>query len=440
MKKVTKGFAPLAVLALVATGCGGGDSSGDTCDEDDLTCDYGVTDDTIRIGLNADLSGPFAGLVTQIVEAQTVYFEMVNEMGGVAGRDVELVVLDNAYDVPTHLANYEEFSLESEEGVVFFTQSTGSPHTAATVEALAEDNLLAVPLTWYSGWADPDLGGNVVEINANYCVEAMNGVEYLAGAFAAETIAIVSLPGEYGEDGASGAHLAAEALGLEVVYDGQGAIAGGDTTPVITELVAAQPDIVWITSTPTQLAEILGGSAAQGLQAQWSGNSPSYSYLLLNTAVAPALDAFYTQSTYTALWGANDSEGMQLIISEMQKRRPDAPYSDNYIRGFLEAMTAHQILLTAVDAGDITRAGIVEAFQTAEIDFKGLAPNQNWTGEPNDFIIRDTYLYDIDSSTFTPEATVMDADGGSGSVLIEGPYSGSLAQGYVWDGPCFVAG
>ena len=74
MKKVTKGFAPLAVLALVATGCGGGDSSGDTCDEDDLTCDYGVTDDTIRIGLNADLSGPFAGLVTQIVEAQEVSF------------------------------------------------------------------------------------------------------------------------------------------------------------------------------------------------------------------------------------------------------------------------------------------------------------------------------------------------------------------------------
>jgi ABC-type branched-subunit amino acid transport system substrate-binding protein len=475
MKKVTKGFAPLVALALVAAACGGDDAADEPADAPaaadepadepaaadepadepaaadepadepaeepaELLFDYGVTDDTIRIGLNADLSGPFASLVSQIVVGQEVYFEMVNEMGGVAGREVELVILDNAYDVPTHLANYEEFRLESEEGVVFFTQSTGSPHTAATVEALAEDNLLAIPLTWYSGWADPDLGANVVEINATYCVESMNGVQYLAETFDAETIAIVSLAGEYGQDGAAGAKLAAEALGLEIVYDGEGAIAGGDQTPIVTELVAAQPDIVWITTTPTTFAEIFGGSVAQGLQAQWSGNSPTYSYLLLNTALADALSAYYTFSTYTALWGANDSEGMQLVISEMQKRRPDAIFSDNYVRGFLEAMTAHQILEAAAANGDITRAGILEAFQTAEIDFMGLAPNQTWAGDPNDYIVRESYLYDVDASIFTPDATVSDADGSTGNVLAAGPYAGSLAQGFTYEGPCFVAG
>ena len=475
MKKVTKGFAPLVALALVAAACGGDDAADEPADAPaaadepadepaaadepadepaaadepadepaeepaELLFDYGVTDDTIRIGLNADLSGPFASLVSQIVVGQEVYFEMVNEMGGVAGREVELVILDNAYDVPTHLANYEEFRLESEEGVVFFTQSTGSPHTAATVEALAEDNLLAIPLTWYSGWADPDLGANVVEINATYCVESMNGVQYLAETFDAETIAIVSLAGEYGQDGAAGAKLAAEALGLEIVYDGEGAIAGGDQTPIVTELVAAQPDIVWITTTPTTFAEIFGGSVAQGLQAQWSGNSPTYSYLLLNTALADALSAYYTFSTYTALWGANDSEGMQLVISEMQKRRPDAIFSDNYVRGFLEAMTAHQILEAAAANGDITRAGILEAFQTAEIDFMGLAPNQTWAGDPNNYIVRESYLYDVDASIFTPDATVSDADGSTGNVLAAGPYAGSLAQGFTYEGPCFVAG
>ena len=475
MKKVTKGFAPLVALALVAAACGGDDAADEPADAPaaadepadepaaadepadepaaadepadepaeepaELLFDYGVTDDTIRIGLNADLSGPFASLVSQIVVGQEVYFEMVNEMGGVAGREVELVILDNAYDVPTHLANYEEFRLESEEGVVFFTQSTGSPHTAATVEALAEDNLLAIPLTWYSGWADPDVGANVVEINATYCVESMNGVQYLAETFDAETIAIVSLAGEYGQDGAAGAKLAAEALGLEIVYDGEGAIAGGDQTPIVTELVAAQPDIVWITTTPTTFAEIFGGSVAQGLQAQWSGNSPTYSYLLLNTALADALSAYYTHSTYTALWGANDSEGMQLVISEMQKRRPDAIFSDNYIRGFLEAMTAHQILEAAAANGDITRAGILEAFQSADIDYMGLAPNQTWAGDPNDYIVRETYLYDVDASIFTPDATVSDADGSTGNVLAAGPYAGSLAQGFTYEGPCFVAG
>ncbi|MGB0738414.1 MAG: hypothetical protein ACPGT2_11005, partial [Ilumatobacteraceae bacterium] len=84
--------------------------------------------------------------------------------------------------------------------------------------------------------------------------------------------------------------------------------------------------------------------------------------------------------------------------------------------------------------------GILEAFQSAEIDFMGLAPNQTWSGDPNDYIVRETYLYDIDASNFTPDATVSDNDGGTGNVLVAGPYAGSAAEAYVWDGPCFVAG
>ena len=81
----------------------------------------------------------------------------------------------------------------------------------------------------------------------------------------------------------------AEALGLEIVYDGEGAVVpGADQTPVITELVNAQPDIVWATTNPTTLAEILGGAYAQGLtEAQWSGNSPTWNYQLLATDLGP---------------------------------------------------------------------------------------------------------------------------------------------------------
>ena len=100
----------------------------------EILTDFGVTDDTIRIGLNADLSGIFAPLVTQIVDGQEAYWEIVNANGGIAGRQVELVVLDNGYDVPTHLENYEKMSAESDDGVVMFSQSTGSPHTAATAD------------------------------------------------------------------------------------------------------------------------------------------------------------------------------------------------------------------------------------------------------------------------------------------------------------------
>ena len=137
---------------------------------------------TIKIGLNADLSGIFAPLVTQIVDGQEAYWEIVNDNGGIAGRQVELVVLDNGYDVPTHLENYEVMSGDGPEGVVMFSQSTGSPHTTATADLLVEDDLIAIPLSWYSGWPDPAIGQNVFEAYTSYCVESMNGVTYMAEA------------------------------------------------------------------------------------------------------------------------------------------------------------------------------------------------------------------------------------------------------------------
>ena len=485
MRRMTKGIAPLVALALVAAACGGDDDTADEPSEEpaeepteepadepseepadepseepaeepseqpadepseepmepaeEIIFDYGVTEDTIRIGLNADLSGIFAPLVTQIVDGQEAYWEIVNDNGGIAGKQVELVIIDNAYDVPTHLENYEEMADESEDGVVMFSQSTGSPHTAATADALVEDNLLAIPLSWYSGWADPAIGQNVIELQATYCIESMNAVEFLAGENGVQTIAIISFPGEYGQDGAQGAKIAAEALGLEVVYDGEGAVVpGSDQTPVITELVEANPDMVWATINPTTLAEIFGGAYAQGLRAIWSGNSPTYNYQLLATEIGPALDELYHYSTYSALWGAIDTPGMTAVIEGMREKRPDSPLSDQYIRSWIEAGTAHQLLEAAASRGDLTRAGVVAAFNDGfTADYAGLAPSQSWAGQPNDIIVRESYIYDVVVSDFTPGATVSD-EGGTGFELEAGPYVGEVAGNYDFQEACFT--
>ncbi|MGA1438239.1 MAG: ABC transporter substrate-binding protein [Ilumatobacteraceae bacterium] len=472
---MTKGIVPLVTLALVAAACGGDD---DTADEpaaeepaaeepaaeepaaeepaaeepsdepseepmepaEEIAFDYGVTEDTIRIGLNADLSGAFAPLVTQIVDGQEAFWEIVNDNGGIAGKTVELVIIDNAYDVPTHLENYEEMADESEEGVVMFSQSTGSPHTAATAADLVADNLLAIPLSWYSGWADPAIGANVMELYTSYCLEAMNAVEFLAGENGVETLAIISFPGEYGQDGAAGARIAAEALGLEIVYDGEGAVVpGADQTPVITELVAAQPDLVHASVNPTSLAEIFGGSYAQGLRSIWTGLSPTYNYQLLATELGPAFDELYHHSTYTALWGAVDTPGMSEMIEGMRAKRPDAVLSDTYIISWTEGYATKAVLEQAAANGDMTRAGIVAAFKEVTVDMKGLAPDQSWFGEPNDFIVRESYIYDVVLADFTPGATVSD-EGGTGFELEAGPYVGEIAGSYDFQEACFVAG
>ncbi len=354
----TETTAAAATTEAAATSEAEGEDEGTAAPAGDVIVDVGVDGDTIKIGYNAALSGIFASTVAPIQEAQDVYWEVLNENGGIGGYQIEPVTLDNVYEVPPALENYEEFSGDGENAVVMIGRSDGSPHTAAYADALVEDDLVAIPLTWYSGWADPSIGENVLEIQTNYCMEAMNGVTYLSEEYGTN-LAIISFPGEYGQDGAQGAKKAAEALGLTIVYDGEGAVVpGADQTPVITELVNSGADIVWATVNPTALAEIMGGAAAQGFTAHWSGNAPSWGTSLLGTDLAEVFDQYWTYSTYTELWNSGESLGMPELVAAMREKRPDAPLgvADYYVLGWINGLIVTQILEAAIANGDLTRA------------------------------------------------------------------------------------
>ncbi|MYL04977.1 MAG: ABC transporter substrate-binding protein [Acidimicrobiaceae bacterium] len=405
-----------------------------------------VESKTIRVGLNTDLTGIFAPLTTKITDAHLAYWEWVNDNGGIQGWTIEPVVLDNAYDVPTHLENYEVMSGDGPESVVMFATSTGSPHSASTSQLLIEDNMAAIPLSWYSGWADPSIGKNLFEVQTNYCIEAMNGTTYMAETYG-PNVAIATFPGDYGQDAARGVKIAAEALGLNVVYDGEGAvIPGADQTPVISGIAESGADWVWVTLNPGHTAQLMGGSAAAGFTGQWIGSAPSWNPALLNIDGFKELaDAFYTHSTYTVLLGegagagaVGEAVGMQELLDVMREYRPEAPWDDFYIISWIQGYVVHQILDQAISNGNITRAGVLAAANQVTADLNGLAPDQSWVGNPNDNVVRETYLYDVDLSLFTPGATISDENGNSGYKLIKGPYASETALNWEYE-PCFVA-
>jgi ABC-type branched-subunit amino acid transport system substrate-binding protein len=415
------------------------DTTGEPVDAGEIAVDVGVDDTTITVGMLADLSGAFAPLVTEIVEAQEVYWEKVNAEGGIAGRQVELVIEDNAYDVQVHQEKYAAIRDE----VAIISQSTGSPHTASVTDQMVADDLIAIPLSWYSGWADPEIGENALETYTNYCLESMNGIEWLSANRDVQTVAILSFPGEYGQDGAAGAKRAAQELGLEVVYDGEAQVTppsadnpNPDQSAVTSQVVQANPDLVWATINPATLGSIMSGAVGAGYTGLWSGNSPTYSFKLLGTDLAPLLDEYYIASTYIVTWGA-DVPGMQEVVDAMTEGRPNLAVSDVYVLGWTEAMVTQAILEQAAANGDMTRAGIVAAAKEVEVDFNGLAPPQTWSGEPNENLVRESYIYDVSLEAYNP-VNLGEGGGSTGWELLEGPYTGSLAEAYEWDGPCFV--
>ena len=148
----------------------------------------------------------------------------------------------------------------------------------------------------------------------------------------------------------------------ELVFDAEALVTPTPDDPeteVITGIVSNAPDVVFTTVNPTNLAVIMGGAAQSGFQGQWTGNVPSYDFRLLDSPVAPIIDAAYVQPGYNVAWGT-DVPGMAPLRDAMLESRPDLRPSDAFVVGWIEAQITHEVLQRAADSGDMTRAGIKE--------------------------------------------------------------------------------
>jgi len=234
----------------------------------------------------------------------------------------------------------------------------------------------------------------------------------------------------------------AEELGIEIVYDGTGAVAGDDRTAVISEVVNSGATIVWTTLTPGELLDIFGNAVSQGFEGIWSGNQPSFSYPVhLVSDFAEQFDQYYYASGYQASWATPGIPGMETLVAEMTTRRPDLNISDVFVTGWIEGIMTETLIRTAIDQGDLTRANIVAISQSPDfsVDFQGLSANQSWPQDYDEALVRSNYIYDVDATAFdlkpmseyTPESP-----GSSGLSVLEADYVGSVTADYEFGGPC----
>jgi len=109
----------------------------------------GVSADAILIGQSAVLSGPLAGIALENNRAALAYFDHVNATGGIFGRKIKLVSLDDELKADKAVANYRHLI---DDLKVFATFSgVGTATTAAAIPLLNERR---VPLIAPFGVAD----------------------------------------------------------------------------------------------------------------------------------------------------------------------------------------------------------------------------------------------------------------------------------------------
>jgi ABC-type branched-subunit amino acid transport system substrate-binding protein len=403
--------------------------------EMEIQTDIGVDLDagTITVGLLSDLTGVFSALVKPVTDGYSAQIDTINAAGGIHGLTIELEIRDTVYSVDNHVQLYEELR----DSVVALGHSTGSPHSMAINDAMGEDNLFAVPLTWYSGWSDPAINSNLVPHGEPYCIEAMNVLGYLVDQDPElKTVAIASNAGDFGQDSAQGAKLAAAALGLEIVYDGEAKVNAADEASlaeVVTGIVGSDADIVFLTTSPGAYAGIYGQALAAGVVATWTGSAVAWipSFIGPDSAIREAVERDWLFALPYAPWNA-DNPGTKAAVEMLTTAIPDIQPFDYYLEGVGEALLMETILNAAYDSGDMTRAGVLAAAKSLEkFTTDGLWPDQSYVGETNDIVQRVGHV-------IRPSIADLEA-GNSGVEVVAANYTSDIAAAYEFNETCFDA-
>jgi ABC-type branched-subunit amino acid transport system substrate-binding protein len=390
MKRLASlGAAALLVLAVGACrddGNGGGDGD----DAGGVATDFGVTTEPCPAGVNpdngcvylgtlTDLTGPFAGFGTPLTAAQEAFWQRVNEAGGITADgvdqafDVDVTEYQEStgYDPTEHSRLYQEMK----PNILALAQTLGTPQTQAILEDMKASDIIAAPAGYSSLFNFEDV---ILESSANYCVETMNSVDYAVEEYGVESVLSVHFEGDYGEDAAAGAQNAAENHGLD--FNHVPTPPGADQqAEAVGRILADQPDLVIITTGPTEAAAIVGGAAAQGFTGRFIGTNPTWNPALLASPAGDALLALYQAGGTFPTFGS-DTPAHDALATAVGT--PD-DLNDGYTAGWMWQYPLQAVLEQALANEDLTRAGVRSvAMGLSSVDYEGMLPAEagNYAG------------------------------------------------------------
>ena len=196
---------------------------------------HGIFDDHVVFGQSAAFSGPAQALGNGMRSGILAAFKEVNEAGGVHGRRVELVSLDDGYEPEAAATN--TVRLIEQEDVFALIGEVGTPTSRSATPVAAEAGVpFIAPFTGAEFLRDPDWD-NILNLRASYYQETEEMVARLTKDLAIDRIAVMYQDDSYGRAGYRGATLALDRRGMKPVSIG---LYPRNTTAVKTALVDLQ--------------------------------------------------------------------------------------------------------------------------------------------------------------------------------------------------------
>ena len=365
----------LVGLCLVMGSCGGPQDRDDAAGKT-AQAGPGVSDAEIRLGVLTDESGPRKAIGVLRLRAARVFFQALNDDGGIKGRRVRLVFGDHQSSREVAAQKY----LEMRDSVLMFEHLFP---VAFFTDELARDEILASPVARYSSVAGDR---HLVMTGTPYRVEMSNGVDWLAGSLdnpKGTRIAAVTQPDDYGADALAGVEEAARTHGFDLVTKLTVQPADHDFSSQVTALKESGVDHVFMATPSRVTAKIVEGCADIGLTPRFIGNTFSFDPQIIidNPKLKPLFENGWKTSGAFAHWG-EDVPGMNKMLDAVRRYAPDQKPDPFFVQGWIQAGIVAEILSRADAADDLTRPGTVRALRTmADVELGGLSPRLSYGRE-----------------------------------------------------------
>src|SRR5215472_48855 len=347
----------------------------------------GVTDKEIKFGQTMPYSGP-ASSYGAIGKAELAYFKKINDEGGINGRMLNLLSLDDGYSPPKTVEQIRR--LVEQDQVAFIFQSLGTPPNSAIQKYLNDRKVPHLFVaTGATKWNDPKHFPWTIGWQPNYQTEGHIYAKYLLINKPDAKIGILYQNDDYGKDYVVGLKdgLGDKAAAM-VIKEESYETSDPTIDSQIVSLQASGADTFLNATTPKFAAQAIRKAFDIGWKPLHFLNNVSIS---VGSVLKPAgleksagvITADYRKDPTDPRW--KDDAGYKQWLAFMQKYMPDADLGDNdYPYGMMVAMTMVQVLKQC--GSDLSRENIMkEAANLHDLEMPMLLPGIKVNTGPDNF-------------------------------------------------------
>ena len=307
----------------------------------------GSAEQPVKVGFSICYTGPAAEKGRPMGDGKLDCMKYINEeLGGVAGHQVEVIWRDNQYDAAKAATIVNE--LINSECLLFTTNSSKMMMASAEIANRAEFPGFAVfsapvltnpPQHIYAQM--PDYGDDWAAFAKYYLDNIWQGTEK-------PKMALHLLNNTTGSGARDAANALADEMGIEIVADEEHTATTISEIESLTRIKAENPDILYISSTPQPTSIIVKNAVELGMYPGMTiacGHA-SFTSVLVELAGIDAEDVYGVFPTVN--WG-DDVPAMDKMTEYCQEYHPDDFGNMDYITCWAEGLIVAEILRLAID-------------------------------------------------------------------------------------------